>query len=228
MDNHDTDTAPATTEPAHSTTVSGQPADLQALKQLIGDRWQGWLGSAAIAIVVVLAVTFYRSHKAQSEETANRMLGEARNAQALTAIRTQYSGTAAAKLALLQIAKTQYDGGDYVMAMSSYGEFMSQYPKHPMAPMAELGKIHCTEAMGQTAEALAAYKGFADRNKNGYLAPLAVFGQARCLEQMRRYDEARATYEDFLAASPKTQWKSEIEDALKQLAREARKPLVGR
>jgi TolA-binding protein len=227
MDTHDSDTTPLASDAAKSSS-QGQAADFHALKQLVGDRWQGWLASTAIAVVVVLAVVFYRGHKASREETANRMLGEARNAQALTAIRTQYPGTAAAKLALLQIAKTQYDAGDYVMAMSSYADFLSQHPKHPMAPMAELGKIHCTEAMGQTADALAAYKDFVTRFKDGFLTPLAVFGQARCLQQLRRYDEARATYEDFLAASPKTPWKGEIDDALKQIAREARQPLVSR
>lgn len=228
MDKNDPDTAPAAPESVQpaSHAPSGQPADVQALTDLVKDRWQSWLGSTALAVVVVLAVVFYRGHKTSSEDSANRMLGEARNAQALIAIRTQYPSTAAAKLALLQIAKTQYDGGDYVMAMSSYSDFLSLYPKHPMAPMAEIGKIHCTEAMGQTSEALAAYKAFAGKYKDTFLTPLAVFGQARCLQQLRQYDDARATYEDFLAASPTTPWKSEIDDALKQIAREARKPLV--
>lgn len=224
MANHDTTEAPVTD--ASQTPPAGQPVDLQGLRQLLGDRWQGWLGTTALAVVIVLAVMFYRGNKASREETANRMLGEARNAQALMAIRTQYPGTSAAKLALLQIAKTQYDAGDFVMAMSSYGDFLTHYAKHPMVPMAELGKIHCTEAMGQTAEALAAYKAFAARHQESYLTPLAIFGQARCLQQLRRYDEARATYEDFLTASPQTPWKGEVEDALKQIARESRKPLV--
>ncbi len=229
MEDHHSDTTPATPGPAHAApqaTSAGTSADIQALTQLVKDRWQSWLGSIAIVVVVLMAVVLYRTHKAKNEEVSNRMLGEARNAQALIAIRTQYPGTAAAKLALLQIAKTQYDGGDYIMATSSYDDFLSQYPKHPMAPVAELGKIHCTEAMGQVADALAAYKTFAGQNQDSFLAPLAVFGQARCLQQMRQYDNARALYEDFLAASPKTPWKGEIEDALKQIAREARKPLV--
>lgn len=221
-DNEKTTAAPAQPEQQPQEAMT----DAEEIAQLTRDQWKNWLGSTAVVVVVLLGLMLYRSHKAKSEATANRMLGEARNPQALMAIRTQYPGTAAATLALLEVAKTQYDAGDYVMASSSYSDFLSQYPKHPMAPMAEMGKIHCTEAMGQTAEALAAYKAFAAAQADNFLAPLATFGQARCLQQLRRYDEARALYENFLTANPKTPWKGDIEDALKQIERDARKPSV--
>ncbi len=216
-------------ETAPTTPTAGQPSQAETpdtgnLTQLAREQWKNWVGSAAVVAVVLLGLLFYRSHKTKAEGTANRMLGEARSAQALVAIRTQYPGTAAAKLALLQIAKSQYDAGDFVTAMSSYSEFLAKNPKHQMAPVAELGKIHCTEAMGQTSDALNAYKAFAAKQADSFLAPLAIFGQARCLQAMRRYDEARAVYEDFLTAHPKSPWKAEIDDALKQMEREARKP----
>jgi len=217
------------------TTPGTQVSDAQAqaavpeseqLKQIAWDQWKNWLGSTAVVVVVVLGLALYRSHKANEEAVSNRMLGEARNVQALTAIRTQYPGTPAATLALLQIAKAQYDSGDYLTAMTSYSSFLADSPTHPMAPMAELGKIHCTEAMGQTADALAAYKAFADKNPDSFLAPLAALGRARCLQQLGRLDDARAAYEDFITAHPKTPWKGEVEDAMKTIERARHKPSV--
>ena len=198
----------------------------EQLKQIAWDQWKNWLGSTAVVVVVLVGLMLYRSHKANEEAISNRMLGEARNVQALTAIRAQYPGTPAATLALLQIAKAQYDSGDYLAAMTSYSGFLSDNSKHPMAPVAEVGKIHCTEAMGQAAEAMAAYKAFGEKYPDSFVAPLAALGRARCLAQLGRLDEARAAYEDFLAAHPKTPWKGEIEDALKTIERAAHKSVV--
>lgn len=196
----------------------------EQLKQIAWDQWKNWLGSTAVVVVVLVGLMLYRSHKANEEAAANRMLGEARTVQALTAIRTQYPGTPAAPLALLQIAKSQFDSGDYLAASTSYNEFLADNAKHPMASVAELGKIHCSEAMGQTAAALAAFKAFAEKNPDSFLAAEATLGYARCLQQLGRLDEARTAYEDFLTAHPKTPWKGEIEDALKTVERAKHKP----
>lgn len=218
------DTAPETLT-SHSKPQAPVPESEQ-LKQIAWDQWKNWLGSTAVVVVVLAGLMLYRSHKTNDEAIANRMLGEARNVQALTAIRTQYPGTPAAPLALLQIAKAQFDSGDYLTANTSYSEFLSDNAKHPLAPIAEMGKIHCTEAMGQTAEAMAAFKAFGEKNPDSFLAPLAALGRARCLQQLGRLDESRAAYEDFLAAHPKTPWKGEIEDALKNIERVAHKSVV--
>lgn len=203
-----------------------QPPELNDLEKLLltaRTEWKHWLGTAAIAIVLITGIFLYRARSESNEENAGRMLGEARSTQALQSIMSQYSRTTAAKLALLQMAKIQYDAGDYVAALSSYTDFLSRNPTHLMASVAELGRIHCNEAMGQTADALVAFTAFAAKNPDHYLAPQALFGKARCLQQLARLPEARAVYEDFLAAHPKTPWKNDIEQALRQLDRESRK-----
>lgn len=228
MDNQTTETTtPAPNQPLKAAPAAPGTTDVESLTELAKERWQSWLVSAAVVVVVIGGIVLYRTHKATSEATANRMLGQARNPQALVAIRTQYPGTSAAKLALLEIAKAQYDSGDYITSVSSYSDFITQNPKHPLLPVAELGKIHCSEAMGQTAQALSAYQAFAAKYPESFTRPMALFGQARCLAQLRRFDESRAVYEDFLAANPKTPWKGEIEEALKQISRESRKPAAG-
>jgi len=210
------------------TPPSGQPAPTNAEDQSTSTlaQWKSWLTSAGIAVVIVLGVSFYRHHLAANEEQASRMLGEVKNLQSLQSIVTQFPNTAAAKLARLEMAKAQFDTGDFVTATSTYADFVTRYPKHPMVATAELGKIQCMEAMGQTAEAMAAFAAFATSHPGHYLTPLAKFGQARCLEQLKRFDEAKAVYEDFLAAHPKSAWAAEVEQALTQLSREMRKPSV--
>lgn len=191
-----------------------------------GAEWRSWLVTGGIAAILVLSVILYRANSANNEEKASRMLGEARNGQALQSVLSQYPGTSAAKLAMLQFAKVQYDGGDFVAAQASYQDFIAKYPQHPMLPMAELGKIHCLEGLGNTESALAAFSQFATKNPQHFLAPMAVFGKARCLQELKRYEEARVAYEDFLANNPKSPWTSDVNEALKQLASEARQPSI--
>ncbi|MEI6789395.1 MAG: tetratricopeptide repeat protein [bacterium] len=187
---------------------------------------KSWIITIGVAAVVVLAVFLYRTNKAGNEEKASRMLGEARNAQALQAILNQYPSSSAARMALLQMAKAQFDNGDYISSKVNYTDFLSKYPSHPMAGIAELGLIHCTEALGQTEKALEDYTRFVTTKPTHFLTPTAIFGKARCLQTLKRYDKARAIYDDFLAANPKSDWKNDIEEALKQLDRAARTPSV--
>lgn len=189
-------------------------------------EWKSWVISAGIAAVILLVIVVYRTHKASSSETASRMLGEARNIEALKAVVNQYPRTPAAQVASLLVAKSQYDGGDYGTASASYNDFLTRHPKHTLAPVAELGKLHCLEAMGQTTEALNGYTTFSTKHPTHYLAPLALFGKARCLEQAGRIDEAKIVYEDFLASHPKSEWKDDVEEYLKQIERKTRKPSV--
>jgi outer membrane protein assembly factor BamD (BamD/ComL family) len=187
---------------------------------------RSWIITVAIAAVIVLAIFLYRGNRESNENKASRMLGEARNVQALQAVINQYPSTAAARLSLLQAAKAQYDNGDYVTAQATYREFLVKNPGHPMASIAELGLVHCTEGMGQAEQALAAYVDFYGKHKEGFLAPVALFGKARCLKSLKRYGESKATYEDFLVSHPKSEWQGYVEEALKQLERDSRKPGV--
>jgi len=185
---------------------------------------RSWIITVAIAAVIVLAIFLYRGNRESNENKASRMLGEARNVQALQAVINQYPSTAAARLSLLQAAKAQYDNGDYVTAQATYREFLAKNPGHPMASLAELGLVHCTEGMGQAEQALAAYVDFYGKHKEGFLAPVALFGKARCLKSLKRYGDSKATYEDFLVSHPKSEWQGYVEEALKQLERDSRKP----
>jgi len=213
---------------AENKTLNDAQPEMAGLETLTNTAHElkNWLITAGLAAVIVLAIFLYRSNRDANEEKASRMLGEARNVQALQAIISQYPSTSAARLSILQMAKAQYDNNDFTAAQATYKEFLSKYPDHPMAGIAELGLIHCTEGSGQTDQALAAFTAFATRNKDHFLAPVALFGKARCLEALKRHKEAKAVYEDFLVSHPKSEWQGDIDEALKQLDRAVRKPSV--
>lgn len=217
MDTKTTDQATATPQ---------QPNQLGAVAQSLYAEWKSSIITIGITAVVVASFFLYRSNKDGNEATASRMLGEARNLQALQAIQSQYPATSAARLAMLQAAKVRYDQGDFTGAQGAYKDFLTQNPAHPMAGIAELGIIQCTEGMGEYEKALTAFAAFATKHPDHFLAAPALFGKARCQQELKRYAEARATYEDFLAANPKTYWRNDIDEALKQLDRESRKPGV--
>jgi tetratricopeptide (TPR) repeat protein len=82
--------------------------------------------------------------------------------------------------------------------------------------------------MGKIPEALATYSAFLNEQSGSFLIPSALFGKARCLEQMQKYDEARAVYEDFLTANPKSLWKNDVEENLRQLDRDSRRSAATR
>lgn len=184
-------------------------------------EWRSWIITIGIAAVLSLLIILYRNNRDSGEQKASRMLGEARNVQALQAVISQHPSSAAARQALLLVAKAQYDNSDFVAAQASYKEFLAKYADHPMAPIAELGVIQCVEGLGQTAQALTSYEAYAQKNKESYLAPIALFGKARCLQSLKRVGEAKAVYEDFLVSHPKSDWQNEVQEALKQLALQA-------
>ena len=198
------------------------PGAAQARPQTIRDyllEYREYIITAVAVLVAVLAISVWKAHQRKAVEDAAQLLATARSAKNLESILIQYAGTPTAQIALLALAKAQYDGGDYALASATYDRFTKTYPKHPMNAVADVGQIECMEAIGKTPEALAAYAEFAHSHTNHYLNPVALMGQARCLEQLGRMDEAKAIYEDFLTANPQSPWQPDIEQALLHLNR---------
>jgi len=203
-----------------------EPEDLQTLFEQFKGQLRVWLPPVAVALVLALGVTVYRGCRARRAEQASQMLGLARSVQHLQEVANRFPGTPAAPVALLGLAKSQYDAGDYVLASSTYADFLKRYPRHSLAPIAELGRLHCLEAMGQTEAALQGFSAFATNRGDHFLVPLAQLARARCLEQLRRHEDARVLYEDFLVTYTNSPWRGEVEEALSQLRREMRRPAV--
>jgi tetratricopeptide (TPR) repeat protein len=190
------------------------PDELRQLRALWESHGTALLVAVAVALLAASAAMLYRNHTRRSADEAARSLASARNAQDLEDLITRRPSAAVVPLATLKLAKAYFDGGNYDLALAKYQEFGDKFPSHSMAAVAEIGRLHCQEAKGQTEEAAKAYREFALKHPDSFLAPQAVLGEARCLEALGRLNEARTVYEDFIAAKPESGWKPRAEELL--------------
>lgn len=197
-------------------TESAQEAE-RTLRGVL-DFWTGrgrWvtLGLAA-AVVVVGGLRTWQWRRARMTARASEKFSAARTIQELESIVSDYAATPVAPLAMLRGAKAYYDNGHYEAALAKYGEFELRYARHPLAAVAEIGRLHCLEAQGRTVDAEQGFAAFVARHTNHFLRPQALFAWARCLEQMGRDAEARMRYEDFITEHPESRWRPHAEELL--------------
>jgi len=196
-----------------------QHDELLALKETYEKHRMPVLVGLCVVVAVIVAVPLSRSRREAKIHDAMAALGKARTAQDLESLVGKYPSTPAATLAALRLAKTYYNTGSYELALAQYTEFLGRNAEHEMAPAAEMGRIHCVEAMGQTEAALADFATFAGKDPSHYLVPQAVFGQGRCLEQLNRHEEAKALYGDFVLRNPESGWLARAEELLENVRR---------
>ena len=170
---------------------------------------------AAIVLAVVLGITQHRRYVENCVEKASTLLLSARTAQEFDNILATYPSTPSAPLALLKLAKTHFDSGNYDMAMGKYEQFKLQFGEHETAPAADLGRLHCLEAKNLFDEALAGFETLSAEHPGHFLLPQTLLGQGRCLEQLGRLEDARILYEEFAADHAGTDWAFRAEEALR-------------
>jgi len=180
-----------------------------------------------LVLVAILAPMVFRGLKQRNERAAQRALISARSVPDLETLIARYRRAPATAVALLQLAKTYYDAGQFEPARGQYEEFMRRFPEHELIGVAELGIVQCREGLGQIEEARAGFAEFRRRRPGHFLNPEAMFGEARCLKALGRVAEARAVVEDFIAAHPDSGWVPKAESELADLKREPAAPLTG-
>ena len=198
--------------------------ELDALKSYFFERGWRWMVVVVLVLLVLGGYQMYRTNQRAQIERASAMLMSASNLTTLQDIVKQYPNTPAAPIALLLMARSHYDSGNYAMADGAYADFQARYPAHFMSVSAQLGRIHCLEAMGQMDAALDGYSAFVKNNPGHFLAPMALLGKARSLAILGRYGEARIDYENFIATHPDSVWSREAEAALTLLDRSLPRP----
>lgn len=170
-----------------------------------------------VAAIVVLASRGMAARKAARIAEAEQMLMTAQTPEALQEIVDTYKSTPTAPVALLDLAKTLFNQGNYAEARVQYELFAKEYKKSDLMPMAQFGLAHCTEADGNFAAAAEEFKDFLADHPESYLSSPAVLSLARCQEQAGNLDEARITLEDFLSENNGSQWTGVAENALQLL-----------
>lgn len=126
--------------------------------------------------------------------------------EALTALRKRYGSTTAAEHALLQLGDVSYRLGRYRDALTSYQQYLEQYPRGWGVLLAGLGKGHALEALGQLEEAAVTFRSLAERYKGHPLTGEALASLGRCLEGLVKQEEAKEVYLRILKEYPGTSW----------------------
>lgn len=171
------------------------------------------------AAVVALGSIAYRHYQTARTAAAEQTLLTAQTPQHMEEIVARYHSTLVAPVALLNLAKMQFNGGETAQARAQYERFLKEYKKNEMRPVAELGLAYCTEADGDFDAAVKQFSAFVKAHEGSYLQPTAMLSIARCMEQAGRLDEARIVLEDFLAENADTPWARPAEAALQQLGK---------
>jgi TolA-binding protein len=206
--------------PQHDDLHKKQELEKHEVTEVVGflKRYGKLIGIGVLAAAVTMLVSMgIANYKASRLTKAEQALMTAKTPQQLEDVVTQYGSTPSAPVALLDMAKTLFNIGDYAQARAQYERFLKKYSTHDMRPTAELGLAYCTEADGKFNDAATQFADFAKKHSSNYLHPMAILSVARCMEQAGRKDEARVVLEDFLTQNADTAWAGTAETALKQL-----------
>lgn len=188
--------------------------ELTALKTFAHKYGTSIITGTCIALVIIAGVALQKNKTTKSLESASKALTEARSSGDIEAMLEEHGATPAAPLALLRLAKTYFDAGNYDVALNRYSQFKTKYPEHDFLPIAELGEVHCIEAKYMLSEALEGFEKFIAKNPDNFLKVHAVMGKARCLKELGKTKEARQVYEDLMISNPNSRWVAMIEDIL--------------
>lgn len=212
-----------TKEPAANEVSQPEPAhdhQVAELRELWEQYGRSVITGVALAVILVLGLTVFRSFRHGKQEQAVAALGAATGIPDFERVLADYPKSPIAPMALLALARAQFEEKQYDQALATYDRFKAEHPGHDMVAAAETGRAQTLEAAGRIAEAEAAFRAFqAAHPADHYLHPAAAMGVGRCLEQLGQWDKARAWYEDFIAANPDSEWVDQAEVALRYVRR---------
>jgi TolA-binding protein len=169
----------------------------------------------ALACIFILVDKSLKSSRFKKEAKADAALMTAFDIGALQAVLDNYPSTPSGPLALMELAKEQFNAGQVDVAEALYSRFSKDYEGHELADQASLNLITCKMAKGQYADAHRLYGEFAQMHADSYLTPAALMGQARCLESLGQLEEAQIAYEDVIVNYPNTVWANDADFKLK-------------
>ena len=208
-------------EPIQSPATEPQPQtppaaneDAKQFSQWMAEYGRPALIGLAVAVVLLLGISIWRTQKESKAEAAVQALFQGRSPEEFQQLASADPEAPTAPMALATAAAEFYAQNRYDEALAAYQSFLSQYPGHMLVPDAQIGVAASLEAQDDFAAAAEAYETFAAANANSSLRPQAVMGAARCREQLGDFDAARALYEDFIAANPDSTWLPQAESGL--------------
>lgn len=205
-------------DPKH--TNPHQELEQHEVKQVLNflKHYGSMIGIGVLAAAVAILASRGLSHRQANKMTqAEALLVSAQSPQQLEEVVDRYKSTPAAPVALLDLAKTYFNDGDFFQARAQYERFLKKYKSHDLRPIAEFGLASCTAADGDFNGAAERFADFIKAQDGHYLQPLATLEMARALQQANRLDEARIVLEDFLTENPGSQWAGPAASMLEEL-----------
>jgi predicted negative regulator of RcsB-dependent stress response len=169
------------------------------------------------AVVVVLVSRGIAHHKVAKLAEAETLFAQAQTAEQLEEVVERFDSTPTAPVALLNLAKVNYNRGKIEAAREQYSQFAKDYKKHELLPVAEFGLAYCAEAEGDFSGAANQLTAFLENHSGHFLESAATLALARNQKLAGKIAEARITLEDLLATQPNSIWTSTIEAELQTL-----------
>lgn len=195
-------------------TPSAMTEDSRQFMQWMVEYGRPALIGLAVAVVVLLGISIWRNQKEAKSAAAVQALFQSQSPEELLQLATADPKAPTAPMALASAAAEFYSQNRYDEALTTYQQFLTQYPSNMLFADAELGVAASQEALDDFETAATSYEAFAAANPDSPLQPQAVMGAARCRVQLGQFDEARALYEDFMVAQPDSSWMPQAESGL--------------
>ncbi|MFC1467198.1 tol-pal system YbgF family protein [Verrucomicrobiota bacterium] len=168
----------------HEEMVAQHELETHEVKEVLNffKKHGNMIGYTATALIAVFAITtFLNTKRAQKNAEAGHLLMTANSSEELQVIVDKHANTSAAPGALLALARSAYNKGDYETAQATYNKFLKKHGKHDMAAIAAYGQAACLEALGDLEAAAAEYQKVADEYKDSFIAPMALSNKSKLL-----------------------------------------------
>lgn len=174
----------------------------------------------AVAVIAIGGYYGWKHRKAAAAGEARQML--MCDASQLEEVVSLHGESAVGYALKLRLAQRYYGEGQYEQALEVYDGLNGQLDE-AYAPIAQLGRVQCLEALSKFAEAKQGYEDFLAGHGQGFLELDARLGAARCMAQL---GDAKAALAALAAEKDKakgdvmvTQRIEETESAIKWLTR---------
>lgn len=190
---------------------------------------------AVLAVVGVLAAggAAYWWYQSRQEAAASIALVEAQAAlrgdkpgapgnpeEAMRRFQTigqQYRGTESAEESLIRLGNMQFDNGKLDEAKTTFGEYLTSYPRGRFVILAGLGKAYVEEAKGDLQAAAQTLSDVLNRRGDSALAGEAYSALARVYEGLKKTDEATRVYNQIVERYPQSSWAQNALDRMSAL-----------
>lgn len=213
-----------------NSTPAPAPEDLKLAESTDVRQFKTWMAEygrpaaigIAIAVVIMLGVNAWRTHKANAAAAAAQALFGARTPEEFQMQADRAPDAPTAPIALASAAAEYYNANRFEEALDAYRLFTTRYSDHMLSDSARLGIAASLEALERYSEAAEAYTLFVTDRPDSPLLSQARLGAARAYAADGRYDDARVIYEDMIAAAASPEDVGQAESGLLFLKKEQR------